>query len=389
MTPQPDSGLLWMFVAALAAIVGVAAYSWWQKQQTRRVIPRDPYTEGLNHLLAGRLREAASAFADAIRANTDHMDAYLKLGSILRQMGKPRRAAQIHLELSVRADQPPHVLAAIYRELACDHEQAGNLDRAHRYLDRSRSLDPGTPDDLIIRLRLLEHQNRWRDAAESLKKLNSVTGRPDDRRMALYLLQEGEALCAAGKEHDGRVAFKDAMRVDPQAPTGMLHIAASYTRESRGDDAFEWLSKFMREQPDQAHLALSLLEPLLYDLGRFGEVESILKKSFEQAPANRALAVALIDLKSKKGEVDDALDLCDRALESNPDDATLLLLKTQLLRRRGADDEAGRHLDRMVQALIAKSLSLYCRSCGAEAERILPRCPACGEWHTFYGDRRK
>ncbi|MBM3326274.1 MAG: tetratricopeptide repeat protein [Calditrichaeota bacterium] len=385
---QADSSLLWMFIIAIGAVLTVALYSWEQKRRLKKPAPRDPYTDGLNYMLAGRLREAAKAFTEAVRADTGNIDAYLKLGAIFRALGKPRRAIQIHLELSVRGLLAPHIQASIYRELAQDLEQAGMFDKAHEYLDKSRSLDPECADDFIIRLRMLEKQNRWKDAGEALKKRSAVTGKSDPEKTALYKLMEGEAFCAESREHDGRVVFKDALRIDPQAFEGMLFIAASYARENRSAEAFEWLTKFIKMRPNEAHLALPVLEPLLFNLGRFGEVEAILREAFDVAPANRLLALALMDLRSKKGEYREALDICERALEQNPKDAALLLQKLRLIYRLNLPDFE-RHLNDTVDWTTGDINMLFCSLCGEKSERLALRCANCGAWRTFYRDRRK
>ncbi len=385
---QTDGGIFWIFLLAIGLVLAVAFYSWEQKRKKSKPVSRDPYTDGLNYLFNGQLREAAKAFTEAIRLNTDNIDAYLKLGSIYRQLRKTRRATQIHLELSVRGNLPPHTKATVYREIAQDLEQAALYDKAHAYLDKSRNTDPECAEDFTIRLRLLENQNRWKEAGEALKKCATITGKSNPEKAALYKLMEGQALCDEGREHDGRVAFKDALRIDPNAFEGMLLIAGSYARENRSNDAFEWLTKFIKTHPNEAHLALPVLEPLLFNLGRFSEVESILKDAFEQTPSNRLLGLALIDLKTKKGEYSEALDICERTLEHFPKDTTLQFQKLRLLYRLNSPDFE-RNLNQTVEQVIKDVNVYFCNVCGNKTENLVLRCPQCGGWRTFYSDRRK
>jgi len=384
-----DSSAAWTWIAILAFVgLGLAGYLWQREQIARRRGVRDPYTEGLNHMLAGRLSEAVEALTQAAAANTNNIDAYIKVGSLYRQLGRARRAVQIHYELTIRTTLSRQIRAAIYRELALDLEQTGNITRAYKCLEDSRKLDPNCPDDLIIKLRLLEKEGRWSDAGDTQKKLDSVRGRPDHAKLALYKIQEGEAQCAAGKRHDGRVSFKEALKLDSGAAEAMLYIADSYTREGREQDALEWMSKFITENPDRAELAIPMLERLLFEAGRFGEVEPIVRKAVEKAPENRHLIITLIDLLTRKGEADEALDWCDRLLELNPHDTNVNLYRLQLLRRTGDERALDRSLDELIALAAPYGQGYYCHKCSYNSVHLRSRCPRCGEWRTFFGDRR-
>ena len=388
MVIQPDYSLLWMFLLAALAVAAVAAFEWWRKKNARLVPQRDYYTEGLNQMLDGRLKEAVASFTEAARRAPDHIDAYLKLGSLLRQLGRPRRASHIHLDLSIRTDLPPFTLANIYRELALDLEQTASIDKALRYLDKSRSIDPSTGDDLTIRQRIFEKQRRWKEAGEVLRKFALITGKPDPVKLALYKIEEGSVLQEGEKGHDARILYKEALKIDPTSIEAILFIAASYMQEDRTGEAFEWLTRFVKESPERAQDALPLLEGLLFGLGRFDEVEIILREALEKAPANVALAHALIALKMKKGEADDALEQCERALETSPGDLSLKLRRLVLLRRKGSAVEFERQLEEIADTLAPVGEGYFCGQCGHHAERLRIHCPSCGSWRSFAWERR-
>jgi lipopolysaccharide assembly protein B len=385
---QTDYSFLWMFFAAAMAVAAVALYKW--RNDSRRLRPaRDYYTDALNEIIAGKLRDAARSLTEAIRFDPDNIDAYLKLGVLLRQLGKPRRAAKIHLELSIRSDLTPPQEAAACRELATDLEQLNNIEKALNYLDRSRRLDSSNPEDLHVRLRIIEKQAHWKEAGEILKKIGSITGKPDPVKLALYKIEEGMMLCDEKREHDGRLLFKEAQKIDPNATEAKLFIASSYIREGRSDDAFEWLTTFIKELPERAQDALPLLESLLFDLGRFSEVESILKEALEKAPRNVNLALALIELAEKKGEIEEAAELCDRALEQSSDDVTLMLKRLALLKIRGRSDDVEIELEKLVDHLMPAGQGYFCGKCGFHSDGLRTRCPSCGEYRSFSGERRR
>jgi len=384
-----DFSFLWMFLVAAAAVTAIALYEWWHKREERPTPVHDYYAEGLNLIIEGRLKDAARALTEAIHFNTDNSDAYLRLGTVFRELGKPRRAAQIHLELSIRSELPPAKLAQVFRELAIDYEIVQSYDKALKNLDRARRLAPSCPDDLIIRLRILERLNRWKEAGESLKKLSQLTGQGDAVKAALYKIEEGLATCADKKEHDGRILFKDALRLDPNACEAKLCIAASYIREQRHDDAFEWLTTFVKEYPDRAQDAFNLLEGLLFDLGRFSEVESILKVAAEKAPRNVYLTLALVDLAEKKGELEEALELCERGIEASHGDLTLQMKRLAIHRRLDRIGEVEKGISEIVERISPMGQGYHCNKCGAASETLMTHCPECGEFRSYSLDRRQ
>jgi lipopolysaccharide biosynthesis regulator YciM len=385
--PQEGWGA-WILVVAVIGVLALMGALWQKQQAARKRALRDPYTEGLNLMLIGRFSEAVEALTKAAAANTGNLDAYIKVGSLYRKLGKPRRAAQIHLELSIRTGITKPLKAAIYRELALDLEEMGNLERAFKCLQSSRDLDPNNPDDLEIKLRLIEKQGRWSDASETLKKMNSIRGKADNPRLAMYKIQEGEALNETDKGHEARICYKEALKIDPDSAEAMLYIAASYGREGRENDAFEWISKFISEFPDRAELAIPMLQSLLYEAGRFSEIEPILRKALEKAPENRYLRLALADLLMKKGEYDEALELCERSLESGSGESALRLYRLQILRRKGENRLLDRGLEEMLAQVAPYGHGYFCSHCGFHSDRLRNRCPNCGKWRNFYGDRR-
>jgi len=384
-----DFSFLWMFLAAAAAVTAIALYEWWYKREERPTPIHDYYAEGLNLIIEGRFREAARALTEAIHLNTDNADAYLRLGSVFRSLGKPRRAAQIHLELSIRSDLPPTKLAQVYRELAIDLEMIQSYEKALKHLDQSRRFDPSCPDDLPIRLRILEQLGRWKEAGEVQKKLSQLTGQGNPVKAALYKIEEGLALCADKKEHDGRILFKDALRLDPNACEAKLCIAASYIREQRHDDAFVWLTTFVKEYPERAQDAFNLLEDLLFDLGRFSEVETILKEAAEKAPRNIYLALALIDLAEKKGELEEALDVCERGIEASRGELTLQMKRLAIQKRLNRVGDVERGLSEIVDRISPLEHGYYCKECGFHSRKLRTRCPECGEFRSFSIERRQ
>ena len=348
MTPDIPGWQLWLIVAAVVLLIAVIIIMSIASRKRRKTVTADPYTEGLNLLLAGRHLEAIGSFTEAIRKNTGHIDAYLKLGGLYRQMGKPRRAIQIHRELVVRSDLSKEIRASIYRESALDLEQIGNIDKAKYYLDLSQELYPDNSEGLQIQLRLLEKQNKWKEVGNVYNRLAEVEGKTEPSRQAFYKIAEGRLLTESEKGHEGRLCYKEALKLNPESTEAMLAIAESYMLEDRQDDALEWLSRLMFERPEAAHQAFPMVEKLLYEQGRFSEIESLLRKAVNKEPSNISLLLIFVNFLVKKREVNEAMDLCYKALQIAPDDIGIRLQRLRLLKLNDDNKKFDRELDELI-----------------------------------------
>ena len=87
-------------VLAIVAAGGDFAY------YTSRAKPRKNsdslYTDALNAIVRGDSDGAMRLLRDVVRQDTDHLDAYLQLGDILREEGNPQQAIKVHHSLTVR-----------------------------------------------------------------------------------------------------------------------------------------------------------------------------------------------------------------------------------------------------------------------------------------------
>jgi tetratricopeptide (TPR) repeat protein len=76
----------------------------------------DNYQEALRALLDGRETEAIKRLRDTVMKDTDNVDAYIRLGRLIRQRGDAEKAAHIHQSLTVRPALKRSEELVIYEE---------------------------------------------------------------------------------------------------------------------------------------------------------------------------------------------------------------------------------------------------------------------------------
>ena len=96
-----------------------------KKQPTQTI-----YTKALNAIIQGETKVALKHLKDVVKQDTDHIDAYLQIGNILREEGNIQAAIKIHRSLTVRPNLSRGVYRQIHKSLALDHYKNGNLNKS-------------------------------------------------------------------------------------------------------------------------------------------------------------------------------------------------------------------------------------------------------------------
>ena len=369
----------------LAALMVLAAIYYYLRvyQPVRPTERFSPYAQGLNHLLAGELDQAKEKLSEAVRGDSDNVDAYLKLGSILRQRGQIVPAIKVHQSLTVCPDLKPGERIAILKELSLDYEQAGALRRAAEFADRILSLSSDHLWALKFRQRLAERMLDWATAFETLRKLNALSEPKDLAKLALYRVEEGRALMDQGKGKEGRVKCREALRQDRSCAHAYLSLAQSYISEDREEDALRELKALLEANPQRAYLAYEMLENLYFALGRFGELEILYRQIIEKRPEELQAAQALARFLRKKGEIEGALEVCRQIVERHPEDIWARRFMIRTLLETGRTGAIGPLAVEVLDRVMMDKPRYVCSPCGFQTDEPLWRCPRCSELGAF------
>ena len=342
------------------------------------------YTTALNYLIVGEKKKALEKFRESVKLNTANIDAYIKIGDILRDEGNVDRSIKIHRGLMFRRNLTLPQKIEIYKSLIKDYQASGKFDRAinvcHKLLEMAH-------DDLWaqeILLNLYEDSGDWDSAGDMLLKIQKAKGTKDNRLLALYKVQSGLKCIADGRERDGRIKFREAIKLDKICPSAYLNLSDSYIRENRYDDALTELKKFITQAPHLSHLGFSRIKDILFHQGMFGEVEVIFKSLLQENPENETIRLSLVDIFERKGAIGQAINLCNQILDRNPDSHHAKRYLTQFLARSGEREQALVHALKLIDDLMKKTVDRFtCKSCGYVSEEPAWHCPQCREWDTF------
>ena len=93
---------LFIFLLILVIAIVTSFFFYYKKKPILKNNSNKLYTEALNMLVRGDSENAIRLLRDVVKQDTNHLDAYLQLGDILRQEGNSQNAIKIHQSLTVR-----------------------------------------------------------------------------------------------------------------------------------------------------------------------------------------------------------------------------------------------------------------------------------------------
>lgn len=301
--------------------------------------PRMPesstYLDALRDLLDGRQESAYTKLRQVVADEPGNVDAYLRLGQILRENNQPARALQIHKDLTLRAGLARPQKVAILRQLAADYIATGDLVTAEAALKEMRSLDGGNYWAHAQVLAIQEKAQQWEAAAETAEQMLKLEGNRSKKPLARYSVAQGDQLFRQKEYHKARIAFKEAISLDPACVQAYLSIGDSYAEEQRYEDAVTFWTKLITAVPDQAHLVIDRLKTTLFELGRYGDIADICQDILVHAPGNAAARRTLAEFHQRKGDSEMAISMLEQLIEDQPEDRVAVLDLVRLYHEKG------------------------------------------------------
>lgn len=372
--------LTFVVIAICAVILLAAAAFLLRRRATRRAELSDPYQLGLNAMIAGERESAVRLLAAAVREDPRNVDAYIKLGNLLRERGQTRQATQIHRELLVKRRLPRSLRTQIVRSLVEDLVQAG---RWREVLEQIQALPRGeraepvvlrTARDAYENLGELDHAlHAHRELLKSHKMGEPSTG-VYRAHLGLLALERGDKTRAAAE-------FLAAVKEDPEhTVVANLYLGdLAMEKEDPGRAAAFWM-KIVSDQPDCAYLAFERLERAYFELGDFGRMVRIYEEIAAGAPTNVHALCGISKMLERKGAIDEAIRTAREAIKHEGSTFAGHQRLLEVLVRNERFEEAAREASAFVKRLADEAGPRSCPECGTSLTKADWRCPKCRAW---------
>jgi tetratricopeptide (TPR) repeat protein len=204
---------------------------------------------------------------------------------------------------------------------------------------------PGGPLALEAKARLALHEEDWSAVRQAAKKLRG-TG---DDQIGFGALLEGEAAVGEKRWSEASKRFAEAARL--LGPVVRSRIAELYREGGRPESGSQILRNWVRDEPDESQ-ARYQLGAYLYLLDEVEEAEQQMREALRLDPQHAAALNFLgYSLAEKEQQLDEALELVQRALEIDAWNGAFLDSLGWVYYQRGEFEQARDPLERAAREL--------------------------------------
>jgi len=341
------------------------------------------YIDSLHLLLEGKKNKAIQKLKTTVKNNSDNIMAYNTLGNLFREQGYPEQAAKIHKSLVIREDIPKSMLDRIYNYLIKDYIEAEQFDKAIYTANKLEKKAKKNIKNNYTLLSLYEKKRDWENAFNCRQRIDKMEKTKSKHLLALYKVQTGLDLVDKEQEHDARLAFREAIKIDKKCISAYLYLGDSYRRCNRQNDAVKSWKELTENIPEKAYLVFDRLKEILFELGIYGEIEDIYQQIIKKDKNNIPTLIALVEFYKKQGQDDKAINLCNQVLAKEPQNAKANYLLITLLQNQRNNVEALQKALNYLKSEQKQNQYFTCSECNYTSDKPLWLCPECHNWDTF------
>ena len=304
--------------------------------------------DALNAILLSDKRKAVNLLTLLVKKDSNHINAYLQLGNLLRDEDADR-AIKIHQMLTVRQNLDKDTKIEILKSLSLDYEKINELSKSKFEAEKILNIDKTNLWANSFLLSLAEKNEDWDYAERRAKDLIKIKGFDEKINFSHYTLQKGKFFLEKNNLTSAEDLFRKAISESPKygMPYKYLgdikHLARDLVK------AIEYWEKYMELSPENSHIVFDSIETALFDLGRYSEVEKFYRKVLDKNPMDLNAGLRLANVLNEKGENKAALELVDSFINDKDSSVLVLLMKLKLSLSIKTPAELGHFIDDIIE----------------------------------------
>ncbi len=366
---------------AVLLLSGLIVFLFLRKPKRRQSIQNE-YIAGLQALVSGDQERALEKFRYVVRRDTDYVDAYILIGNIFRDRGSYENAIKVHRDLLVRPNLTVEQQKSILESLAQDYQLNKQPKWALSTCDKILELDKKSEWAKQFKQTIFEDMGDWQGAFEILRKNSTQPKEQKTLQLAAYKVMQGLQFAALHQEHEARLRYREAIKLNSGCKAAYMELVRSYVREDRHATAMKELKKFVQVAPEYVDIALSAFEDFLFEAGHFDDMALLYQQAISARPQSIGAYIGLAEIYQKKGELRKAVEICQKAQKYDADNLRIksfLILTENKLQRY---DKAAGMAATLAADYLKKPLIFRCSNCGYEQTDHNLRCPQCRTWNS-------
>jgi len=344
---------LFIILSILVIVIGTSLFFYYKKKPLIKNNSNKLYTEALNMLVRGDSQNAIRLLRDVVKQDTNHLDAYLQLGDILRDEGNSQNAIKIHQSLTVRPGLDDKLQIQIHQSLAKDYLSLNEISLAKKEAEMILNIDKKEFWATEFLLDLAEKSHDWAQAAHLIKTLDSNNS--DITRLARFKVYEGMGKFENDDRKGAEQCFNKAIEIAPNFGLPHLYLGNLFSENRNLVKALEHWEQYALLDLKNGSSIYSKIESALFDLGRFSEVEKFYQRALKNNPRNLDALAKIANVLEEKGERQKALDLVEDALSQYQDSIKLRLMKLKLSIQYSSPPQLSQQIDKMIDIMTSQT----------------------------------
>ncbi len=374
-----------LIILLLAILTLILIYTFYGRRlKEKKGQEPQAYIDGLKALLEGRDEVAFGKFREVVSEDSSNIDAYIRIGNILRRYNKIDKALQVHKDLTLRHGLDNSQKLAILEAVADDFIKLDDYNSAKAALVEAIRLD-GNDAQLSRKLiKVFSKLGEWDGAFAARQKLAKFA--PDEnskRDLSIYKFLQGRKQFDKKKYRDSRITFKEAIHIDEGCVPAYIWIGDSYVAENRLEEAVKFWSDMIKVAPNEAYLVMGRLKKVLFELGKFGAISDICRDILSLATDNIDARLTLAEYHSKKGEHSLAIEHLKKAADNHPESFRPVLALAIIYHHTNERDKLKDLLEQMENSYESHDLEYRCQSCHYKSTEKIWLCPSCQAVNSF------
>ena len=338
------------------------------------------YIRGANFLLAGDPERAIAEFVQAVKLNSETVEAYLALGNLFRGQGDAARAVRVHQSITCRQGLPQRVVAQALYELGQDYRACGLLEQAGKVLWDALEKDPRMLEGWLLLEEVQEELGEWEQALRSQERISRLR-KSDDRKVVAHLLVElGKAQMAGGDRKAARSSLKKAISINPLCLDAYLYLGDLYAQEGADPKAVAMWKRILELAPEFTFLAYDRLEHAFFRLGQVSGLEVLLRGQTDTNPFSRFYLARHL---RKKGELKEAAHILEGLVQEQPGWVQVRKELVQTYVEQGLKDRALAQCAALAAYVGESKPGFRCEDCGHQSLELSWKCPHCKQWDSM------
>ena len=344
---------LFIILSILVIAIGTSLFFYYKKKPLIKNNSNKLYTEALNMLVRGDSQNAIRLLRDVVKQDTNHLDAYLQLGDILRDEGNSQNAIKIHQSLTVRPGLDDKLQIQIHQSLAKDYLSLNEISLAKKEAEMILNIDKKEFWATEFLLDLAEKSHDWAQAAHLIKTLDSNNS--DITRLARFKVYEGMGKFENDDRKGAEQCFNKAIEIAPNFGLPHLYLGNLFSENRNLVKDLEHWEQYALLDLKNGSSIYSKIESALFDLGRFSEVEKFYQRALKNNPRNLDALAKIANVLEEKGERQKALDLVEDALTQHEDSIKLRLMKLKLSIQYASPPQLSQQIDKMIDIMTSET----------------------------------